>query len=54
MISAYLILMIVALLCFLCAAIGRPATSPFQIGWLGALTQSCCYCSLASSRHSHY
>lgn len=36
MISAYLILMIVALLCFLCAAIGRPATSPFQIGWLGA------------------
>jgi hypothetical protein len=35
MISAYLILMIVALICFLLAAIGRPATAPISLGWLG-------------------
>ena len=36
MISPYLILMVVALICFLLAAIGRPATAPISLGWLGA------------------
>ena len=40
MLSPFLILMIVALICFFSAAIGgtfwHPDTRPYAIGWLGA------------------
>jgi hypothetical protein len=34
-INAHFILMLIAVICFFCAAIGRPVTSPISIGWLG-------------------
>lgn len=33
--TAHSILMVVAIICLLLAAIGRPATAPISLGWLG-------------------
>lgn len=33
--TVQLILMVLALICFFCAAINRPAASPVSLGWLG-------------------
>lgn len=33
--DAHFVLMLIALICFFCAAINRPATGPISIGWLG-------------------
>lgn len=33
--SIHTVLMVIAVICLFCAAIGRPATSPISIGWLG-------------------
>jgi hypothetical protein len=34
-ISVHFVLMLIAIICLFCAAIGRPATSPISLGWLG-------------------
>ena len=33
--NAHFVLMLIAVICLLCAAVGRPATSPVSLGWLG-------------------
>lgn len=35
MLSAHLVLLVIALVCFICAAVGRPSTSPISLGWVG-------------------
>jgi len=33
--NAHFVLMLIAVICLLCAAIGRPVSSPVSLGWLG-------------------
>lgn len=35
LLNTHSILMLIAVICFFCAAIGRPATNPISLGWLG-------------------
>ena len=33
--TVHIIFMLIAVVCFFCAAINRPSPSPLSIGWLG-------------------
>ncbi len=34
-VSAHFVLMLIAVICLFLSAIGRPATAPISLGWLG-------------------